>query len=398
MLCSITISFFTSFIVLDSRFQLPHLTKKMFIKYIINMEIKVSRNQRSPKYREIIDHLMILIQNGREMDKLPTEIELSHRFGVSHITVRRAIAELEKKSLVIRLPGRGTFIRKVSQQAHLLKYLVVLPAKGVATAGYLIPRIISGIVSAETENAFDIQTFSYNYGFSDIRGLCAGTGVSGVIWIGPNFNQLKSIKELEGFSYPVIGVNRVEPSINFVSTDHEKSSEEITEFLIKRGHKRIGFVGWYRDFSYISQRYRGFLRAFEKAGLEFDEAGLVKMKMTPYKPFEFHVARFKADFLDMCRNYKPSAIFILGCGLIEIVLDAMIETGIKVPDDVEVATFDEVPERYEQKKYIHEVIQPLFEMGKLAAEYLEKLMKKKTNKVAVILPSRLNLKGGEQKE
>ncbi len=144
--------------------------------------------------------------------------------------------------------------------------------------------------------------------------LSAGSGVSGVIWVTPDLNQLDSVKEFEKFSYPVISVNRVETGINYVSTDHEKSTEGMIDFLIRRGHKKIGFVGFCEVLSYIVQRYEGFLNAFRKAGIDFDETGLVSMKVTKYRPFEFNIPQFKADLTDMLEKYRPTAIFILGSG------------------------------------------------------------------------------------
>ncbi|MCX7706004.1 MAG: GntR family transcriptional regulator [bacterium] len=352
----------------------------------------MSRNKNSPKYKEIIDYLMEMVRNGKKMDKLPTEIELSHRFRVSHVTVRRALEELEKNSLIMRLPGRGTFIKNPVHVSKILKFLIILPPRRTATTGFFIPPIVSGILSSEIEDEFDIQTFSFNYDSSEVLNICTGSGINGVIWITPDLGQLNYVKELESFSYPVIGINRIEPGINYVSTDHETSARQMADFLIKKGHKRIGFVGFCEDLSYIVHRYKGFISAFRDAGINFDEDGLVRMSVTKHIPFEFDVLKFKNDFVYMFEKYKPSAIFVLGSGLIEMVLDTIIERGINVPRDLEIATFDEVPERYEQKKYIHELVQPLFELGKYATESLKKLLNGEVKKVEIVLPCTQKLK------
>jgi GntR family transcriptional regulator len=44
-------------------------------------------------------------------DLIPKEDELGSRFGVSRITVRRAVSDLEQLGLVEKQPGRGTFVR-----------------------------------------------------------------------------------------------------------------------------------------------------------------------------------------------------------------------------------------------------------------------------------------------
>jgi len=55
-------------------------------------------------------------------DTLPTETDLEQRFGVSRITIRRAVAELAAEGLVTRRQGRGTFVRgtQITQDLGLL--------------------------------------------------------------------------------------------------------------------------------------------------------------------------------------------------------------------------------------------------------------------------------------
>jgi GntR family transcriptional regulator len=55
-------------------------------------------------------------------DTLPPEGDLEQRFGVSRITIRRAVAELAAEGLVTRRQGRGTFVRgtQITQDLGLL--------------------------------------------------------------------------------------------------------------------------------------------------------------------------------------------------------------------------------------------------------------------------------------
>jgi GntR family frlABCD operon transcriptional regulator len=66
----------------------------------------------APLHEQIRTLLMHEIEDGAyaESGKLPPEPELCARFGVSRITVRRAVADLEEIGLVRRQQGRGTFV------------------------------------------------------------------------------------------------------------------------------------------------------------------------------------------------------------------------------------------------------------------------------------------------
>jgi GntR family transcriptional regulator len=65
-----------------------------------------------PLYEQIKQRLRGEIARGTYQpgDKLPSEQELLQRFGVSRITVRQAISDLERDGLVTRRHGKGTFV------------------------------------------------------------------------------------------------------------------------------------------------------------------------------------------------------------------------------------------------------------------------------------------------
>ncbi len=50
--------------------------------------------------------------------RLPSEVDLSEQYGVARMTVRRAVAQLRDKGLVITVHGRGSFAAPRDEQAH----------------------------------------------------------------------------------------------------------------------------------------------------------------------------------------------------------------------------------------------------------------------------------------
>lgn len=74
-----------------------------------------------PKYHQVY---LVLRQQIREgaygaNDPLPSEKELARQFGVSRITVRRALERLELEAAIDRQRGRGTFVRIGGAQTHV---------------------------------------------------------------------------------------------------------------------------------------------------------------------------------------------------------------------------------------------------------------------------------------
>lgn len=71
-----------------------------------------SLNNRVPKYLQIYDYLHGMIRRNKvELgDKLPTEMELTERFSVNRMTVRKALDKLVVEKMVVRKRGRGTYL------------------------------------------------------------------------------------------------------------------------------------------------------------------------------------------------------------------------------------------------------------------------------------------------
>ncbi|MEW6045984.1 MAG: GntR family transcriptional regulator [Bacillota bacterium] len=72
----------------------------------------IGGDRRIPLYHRLHDQLRDDIESGvlKPGDRIPTELELSARFGVSRTTVKQAIQQLVHAGLVYRVQGKGTFV------------------------------------------------------------------------------------------------------------------------------------------------------------------------------------------------------------------------------------------------------------------------------------------------
>lgn len=111
-----------------------------------------------PLHEQVRTLLLHEIEVGEfaEITRLPTEPELCERFGVSRITVRRAVADLEAAGVVRRQQGRGTFITRE------VKAIGSLSLEGfsdmVVSEGVKSRRIIkSEVVPADAKDEHRLQ-------------------------------------------------------------------------------------------------------------------------------------------------------------------------------------------------------------------------------------------------
>lgn len=77
----------------------------------------------TPLYVQLMEELETSIRNGvyKPGDKIMTEAEMAKEYGVSLITVRKAVGSLMEKGLVVRKQGKGTFVTKPKYSRNMKK-------------------------------------------------------------------------------------------------------------------------------------------------------------------------------------------------------------------------------------------------------------------------------------
>jgi GntR family transcriptional regulator len=101
------------------------------------------RTTEVPLYRHIEEDLLSQITQGslQSGDMIPAERELCEHYGVSRITVRRAISELETRGYVQRYQGKGTFVSRTRikrEMGQLLSFSEEMRSQGHAPGSKLL--------------------------------------------------------------------------------------------------------------------------------------------------------------------------------------------------------------------------------------------------------------------
>lgn len=83
--------------------------------------VKIDHDNPLPLYSQLREGLLALLKDGKfeEGDSFPTERELVQKYGVSRITVRRALDELVREGHLIARQGKGTFVAKPKLSRHV---------------------------------------------------------------------------------------------------------------------------------------------------------------------------------------------------------------------------------------------------------------------------------------
>ncbi len=96
-----------------------------------------------PIYQQLSDHIREKIERGefRFGAAIPSERELSEQFSVSRLTVRKALELLVRDDLLVRSPGKGTFVKQphiVSESAVMQGFGEFLRGRGLALSNKVL--------------------------------------------------------------------------------------------------------------------------------------------------------------------------------------------------------------------------------------------------------------------
>jgi LacI family transcriptional regulator/LacI family repressor for deo operon, udp, cdd, tsx, nupC, and nupG len=184
---------------------------------------------------------------------------------------------------------------------------------------------------------------------------------------------------------PVVTVDRslAKRSVDKVEVDNRRGAREAVEYLIQRGHRRIGLITGRVDVSTSRERRLGFDDAMAAHKLP------VQAKYIRGGDFKQASGRALAEEL-LGLSPAPTAFFVLNNLMTVGALEAIHRRRLKIPGDVAIIGFDDLPWAEALDPPLTVVRQPAYEVGQAAAELLLKRLSDPTRAVMhVRLPSKL---------
>lgn len=198
----------------------------------------------------------------------------------------------------------------------------------------------------------------------------------------------RSIDNLKRYSKedsPIVLVNR-DPcpgEFDFVGIDNVSSARVAVNHLVKLGHEKIAFVEGEPASAASFGRYEGYKMALGKAGVPLRE-NYVKIGYLRYEGGY----RAMASFLK--QTPSPTATFCANDMMALGAIDACLEKGVKVPQDMAVIGFDDMWVASLKTVQLTTVRQPRYQMGIKAIDLMIERVKGEREKAKrVILPAKL---------
>jgi LacI family transcriptional regulator len=179
------------------------------------------------------------------------------------------------------------------------------------------------------------------------------------------------VRKIQKRGVPIVVIDRQIPSahVDVVRSDSEDGAYRLTRYLLELGHRRIAILSVSSHISTGRQRVDGYRRAFVEQGAAVDPALILHGEYKGQSGYQMTV-----DLMQHVRPL-PTAIFA-GNNFIAVgVLNALHDLGFRVPDDVSVVAFDDLP--YATEPFVTVAAQSPYELGLTAANLLIDIIAKR---------------------
>ncbi len=179
--------------------------------------------------------------------------------------------------------------------------------------------------------------------------------------------QLRQLRE-ESIPLVVVDpVNLPDPEVPSVGATNWAGGMAATDHLLGLGHQRVAIISGPADYLCSQARVAGYRSALERAGIPYDPA------LVRYGDFHHEGGFIRGgELLEL--PAPPTAIFAGSDQQALGVYEAARQRGLRIPEDLSVVGFDDLPLARWVSPPLTTVRQPLAEMGKVAAEMLGDLI------------------------
>lgn len=303
---------------------------------------------------------------------LPTIYDVASTAGVSISTVSRVLNDPQKvneetRGAIMTAIEKLGYIPKAEARARALKETRRI---GVLTPFFTAPSFVQrlrGIATALAPSNYElviytVDTLARLHGYVDSLPLTRN--LDGLIVMSLNFDNTLAARLVEHGLETVL-IEYPQRLLSSVEIDDILGGSMAAEYLLKKGHRRLAFLGDtdLPEFGVhpINHRLVGFRRTLLEAGIELPD-GYIRLV-----PYDMETTRqHTREMLNMAP--PPTAIFAATDLQAMGVLKAARDLGLKVPDDLAVIGFDDL----DQADYIGltTIRQHLDESGRIAVELL----------------------------
>ena len=354
---------------------MPHVSYNISICKGISIVLKTIS-----KCRELEGNLIrLIISDGiKKGEAILSENKLSLLFGVSRVTVRQAIANLEERGILRSEHGRGTFVVSppvISLGEGQGSKLIGLTFSGGADNPFMASIAFGAQSIADDFNLCIGVVVDANNEAEMIRQLLK-RGVDGLIISPVESNPVSPFLfkiASSGVKLVLIDAQIRDFNMPSVSSDDREGGFLATQRLCVAGHRRIAHIRGPELIANAIERFDGYRLALERNGIVFNP------ELVPASDPHFGYAEKAGQtamrtLLELPENKCPTAIFAANDNLALGAWSVMKEYGLSVPGHISLVGYGNLRTPYERGLFLTSVDQSPQDIGYTALKLLIRLI------------------------
>ena len=297
-------------------------------------------------------------------------IKTVSRVANGEASVRQSTRERVERAIA-QLDYRANFSARnlARQHSHLVVLVYDDPGRYEApSAGYVI-RMQNGALRACRQHGYELLIHPCQYVSADVRrelhDLIGRVRPTGIVLAAPLSNMAHVVNAIAETRTPLVCLSpgTDAPDRPAVTTNDREICAEMTRYLASLGHRRIAFISGNPDHKAVCNRLPGYVDGLRQSGIEND-ARLVVAGDNSVKSGEAAAGSLLA--LDP----PPTAIFAANDDMAAGVIRVALLKGLRIPDDLSVAGFDDTSLASHVFPALTTIRQPLARMAERAVQAL----------------------------
>ena len=250
---------------------------------------------------------------------------------VSANTAERIQAIMKRSGYVPNQAARSL----AQRESHVVAIIVqASPGENIFRNPYTAEYVGALTLELQQNGYYPLIRFSDNY--KEIDADLRGWNVAGVIFSGAYNRHLNTLKSLTDIPNVFTDCYMRIPGANHVGMDDDAGGQIAGEYLLRMGHRQMGFLGNNVDESDVDRhRLDGFRTGLAEGGVELREEFILHRREELFPPDSLRQL--------MARPDRPTAFFCTSDQAAVQLIQALSQLGLRVPDDVSVVGFDDLP-------------------------------------------------------
>ncbi|MFL0245369.1 LacI family DNA-binding transcriptional regulator [Candidatus Clostridium stratigraminis] len=302
--------------------------------------------------------------------------DVAKEAGVSIATVSRVLNDVDVVNEDTKKKVQDA-IKKLGYRPNIIARS--LKTQKSRTIGIIIPDISNQFYPEIVRGAEDVSNI-YNYNIMlcntdldpdkemEYLRVLKEKMVDGVIYMSNSLEaeMINLIKELE---LPTVLVETTDKENTFpsVTIDNEKAAIDAINYLVKKGNKKIAYIGSHEDaVNAAAYRFAGYRAALKKNNLELKDELCSFGGLKPQDGYE--------GIKKILENNEIEAVFCASDELAMGAINALRDMGRKVPEEIDVVGFDNIYSAAYFYPKLTTVEQPMYDMGSVGMRMLIKII------------------------